>query len=356
MTGSSQAHPIRYLSDYASGHDNNFTLLRFIAALLVLVTHSFALTGSPEPLRESLGVTWGSIAVDVFFVTSGFLVTGSLLYRKNLPEFLAARALRIFPALWVSLALTALVLGLFFTSLAPDAFFTDIQTWKFLVRNAILFKGIAWELPGTFADNPAKNAVNGSLWSLPEEIRMYLVLAGLWLSTSLFRIDRIRWVSIACVVLAIVAVGLGVTVYRNGAQSNLALLGAMFFSGAALRILSNRIRISQSLVAVIVIALVLAAWMDRDVFGVLYRLTLPYLVLFLALVPAGKIRNFNKLGDYSYGLYIYAFPVQQGIAQLWHNINPYEMMLMSFPVTLIFAIASWHMIEQRALLFKGKFR
>lgn len=83
----------RHLSDYTRGRDNNFNLLRLLAASLMLITHSFALSighGEAEPLRASLGTTWGAIAVDVFFVTSGFLVTASsLLYRRCLREFVA---------------------------------------------------------------------------------------------------------------------------------------------------------------------------------------------------------------------------------------------------------------------------
>lgn len=84
------------LSNFTQGKDNNFNLIRMIAALAVLVTHSFALaigTQDAEPFRQSLGMTMGAIAVDVFFVTSGFLVTASLLTRQNTIEFIWARAL-----------------------------------------------------------------------------------------------------------------------------------------------------------------------------------------------------------------------------------------------------------------------
>ena len=97
------------LSDFTSGRDNNFNLIRIIAALAVLVTHSFALatgTSAAEPFQKTLGMTIGSIAVDIFFITSGFLVTGSLLTRKSFIDFIEfvwARVLRIFPALLVML-------------------------------------------------------------------------------------------------------------------------------------------------------------------------------------------------------------------------------------------------------------
>jgi peptidoglycan/LPS O-acetylase OafA/YrhL len=120
------------LAELARGTDNNFNLLRMGAALAVLITHSFALaigTGDAEPLRGSLGMTLGSISVDIFFITSGFLVTGSLLTRQNLIEFIWARVLRIFPALIAMLGLTVFGLGCFFTSLPLSSYLADTKTF-----------------------------------------------------------------------------------------------------------------------------------------------------------------------------------------------------------------------------------
>ena len=119
------------LSDFTQGRDNNFNLIRIVAALAVLVTHSFALTvgsGNAEPLRASLGMTMGSIAVDVFFIASGFLVTASLLNRQSAIDFIWARVLRIFPALSVMLFLTVFGLGAFFTSLPAPSYFANPGT------------------------------------------------------------------------------------------------------------------------------------------------------------------------------------------------------------------------------------
>jgi len=273
----------KYFHDYAIGHNNNFNLLRFVAASLVLVTHSFAIStgrSDSEPLRTALGITLGSVAVDIFYIASGYLVTSSLLFRKNLREFIFARALRIFPGLWVSLAVTTLAIGLWFTSFSFTAFFSDPGTWKFLVRNAVLISGLVWTLPGAFFGNPGL-AVNGSLWSLPVEIKMYLVLAAIWIGLGLLRLDKARWLSAACVSIAVVGTGLSLIYFLDGAQSGLIYLGAMFFSGAAVRVLQNRIRASHAFAFILVIALLVAAVQHRIAFDILYRLSLPYLVIFL---------------------------------------------------------------------------
>ena len=132
------------LSHLSQGRDNNFNLIRIVAALVVLVTHSFALVG------ESIGMTIGLIAVDVFFIVSGFLVTASLLTRQSTIEFLWARALRIFPALLVMLLLTVFVLGPFFTSLPLSSYFSDRTTYDYLLKCSTLFTGVVYKLPGVF--------------------------------------------------------------------------------------------------------------------------------------------------------------------------------------------------------------
>ena len=173
------------LSSYSQGRDNNFNLIRIIAALAVLVTHSFAVaigSGDAEPFRGSLGMTMGSIAVDVFFITSGFLVTSSLLNRQSTIEFVWARVLRIFPALLAMLLLTVFALGVFLTSLPISAYFSLPMTYIYLAKNATLLMGVAYNLPGVFDSNPYKSAVNGSLWTMPHEVRMYAILTIVWIA------------------------------------------------------------------------------------------------------------------------------------------------------------------------------
>src|SRR6185437_175290 len=157
------------LGDVAHGRNNNFNLLRFCAAFAVLISHSFALaigSVSAEPMRHTLGLTWAYIAVDVFFLTSGFLVTASLLNRRSAVGFALARALRIFPALWVMLALTVLGVGLAVTSSSAHGYLTARETWRYLIKNAILFRGMVPDLPGVFSSNPYRSVVNASLWTL----------------------------------------------------------------------------------------------------------------------------------------------------------------------------------------------
>ena len=153
------------LADLAKGRDNNFNLIRFIAASLVLFSHSYPLAmgnGFPEPLSNSLGTSWGSIAVDVFFVASGFFIAASFSLKSSFKSFAMARILRIYPALIITTLLTVFVLGPLFTSLSLFDYFSHSQTYQYLIKNTTLLTGIEYYLPGVFTDTPYNQAVNGS--------------------------------------------------------------------------------------------------------------------------------------------------------------------------------------------------
>jgi len=120
---------------------------------------------------------WGGIALDVFFITSGFLITSSYFSRNNLFLFVWARILRIYPALIVATLFCVFIVGLTFTTLSVWEYLSSGQTLKFFLKNSTLFFGVEGALPGVFANIPWKTTVNGSLWTLPYEITMYLLLA-----------------------------------------------------------------------------------------------------------------------------------------------------------------------------------
>ncbi len=350
----------------AQGRDNNFNLIRIFAALAVMVTHSFAIvtgTGQAEPLRNAYGMTLGTIAVDVFFITSGFLITASLLNRKNIIEFVWARVLRIYPALWVMLLLTVLVLGPCMTSIPAHAYFTSPKVYHYLEKCATLVTGIVWGLPGVFVHNPYSGAVNSSLWSMPYEIRMYAILALTWVGFKFMPTIRHRLFDLTVVSSALLAGLYILAKYFFGHRpphfelhDDLIFPGLffMFFTGAALYVLKEKIIVSHRIAAVLALGL-LAALINRDAFFAVYILTLAYLVLYLAYVPGGLIRNYNKLGDYSYGMYIYAFPVQQTVVALIPGQSIVVTTLISMLITLFLAVLSWHYLERRALGLKTAF-
>lgn len=341
-----------------AGRSNNFNLIRFLAALTVLVAHSYPLAGAAEiePLRGRFGMSIGTMAVDVFFVTSGFLVTESLLRTRDAMTFITHRALRIYPALIVSALIVTYLLGPVVTTARLGEYFQNSNTHHYFLKSATLLTGIGWVLPGVFETNPFRAIVNGSLWTLPYEIEMYGVLLLLWLAVAVVPRSDLRLRYFVYVVGFLVAVcALPSVVMRStyGATAPFATLAYMFFSGSILYLLREQVSLSWVPVLLAgLVALPCVLWRQTSVFQLTYAIMLPYVVIFVALVPSGKIRLFNRLGDYSYGLYIYAFPIQQAFAHAIPGIAPRELLFSSVIVALLVAVASWHLIERPALVLK----
>jgi peptidoglycan/LPS O-acetylase OafA/YrhL len=330
--------------------------MRIIAALGVLLSHSFALvtgSGAAEPLRSQLGMTLGTMAVDIFFITSGFLVTGSLLSRQSTIEFIAARLLRIFPALLIMTFITVFIIGPYFTSIDIYSYFFDKVTFNYFFKNITLIFGIAYELPGVFEQLPFKKAVNGSLWTLPAELGMYVALLGIWISLSLVRRRRV-----ALFRALILLIGTGalmvffVSHFYYHSERNIFRLVYVFFLGSAFYVLKNHIYLSSKVFVSLVLILALST-MNRDSFFMTYYLVLAYLIFWFAYIPSGLIRIFNQAGDYSYGIYIYAFVLQQCVMASVSNLSAIQLFGWSSLLTFIFAFFSWHFIEKRALFYKG---
>ncbi len=342
------------LLDRMHGRDNNLNLLRMAAATMVLVSHSFALTTGPkgyEPWRETYGTTPGAVAVEIFFIVSGMLLTFSLLQRRSTWGFIRARALRIYPGLLVAVALTVFVLGPIFTTLDLASYFQNRTTWKHLITNGLAFMNLEFTLPGVFQNNVWPSAVNGSLWTLRSELTAYAVLLAAWVLSSLiggakvFRAATVL-IFIGCLGWRVVHLG------SEPLENDVMRLFLAFFAGGAMCIFGHRIRLWTWLFGLAVGAVLVGVFVP-SIFPWTYTISLPFIVAWLAYVPEGAMRNYNRLGDYSYGTYIYAFPMQQILAHLVPGISAIGMMAGAMLLTLLFAVASWHLIEKPASRWRG---
>lgn len=334
---------------------NNLDLVRFVAAALVLVSHSYTLTGyGGEPALFAYG-TLGGLAVVVFFLISGFLVTASWQRNPHLLAFARNRALRIMPALVVVVLLCVLVLGPWLTTLPLGEYLVHPQTRQYLAN--VTFTRLHYALPGVFADNPYANAVNGSLWTLPIEVAMYVGVALLALSGLLRRS--------AVLVLAIV---LGVAWFGGGKDwidgaaphlprvlppSPVVQLGLWFWTGSVLWLFRDHVRYRGWIALLLLIA---ARLVQGTLPGaLLLHVALPYAVFWFAQADLGQLRRFGRHGDFSYGMYLYAFPVQQTIAHFGGARWPFPVYIaVCLATTLVCAVASWHWIEAPALRLKHR--
>jgi peptidoglycan/LPS O-acetylase OafA/YrhL len=333
---------------------NNFDLLRFVAATLVLVDHSAPLTGRPGHPGPFGYETLGAFALAVFFIISGFLVAASWERAPRLGAFTAKRALRIVPAYAVVVAFAALLLGPLVTELSPRAYFQHPQTWMYF-RN-LTFVELHFSLPGVFANNTYPHAVNGSIWSLPIEVAMYIALAALGCIGLMTR----AVVAVLVAALAVVWFGWGSEVMAApplyfdilpaGHTLHLAL---WFFAGSAFWLWREHIRYRTDVAAAL---LVLLWWTEGTRTGmVLVHAAFPYLVIWAAQLNVGWMHRFGRGGDFSYGMYLYAFPLQQTLAWVGGAAWPHAAYLAaSFLLCLSCAVASWHGIERPALRLKPR--
>ena len=332
------------------GRTNHFNLIRVLAAVGVLYSHSFALTGHAEPLIG--GRTPGFYCVAVFFSISGFLITKSWLRLPSVTAYLRNRCLRIYPGLWLAVAFTVLVIGPWVTTLRLSDYFLSFRFWAYLVGNSSLLR-VVHQLPGVFSESPHQSA-NGSLWTLPYEVICY---AAILAAGVLSRKHPRRFVILIGATLALALAVAFIAALPAGARGirmplvveRLAQLLPYFLVGALVTGAATRVRtFAPWLVLGLAGAVALG---NPGLLALTLPLTIPPLVIVLAHLPSRVFQRYNQLGDYSYGVYLYAFPIQQVVALWMKDCQPWQNVLYSLPPTLAFAFASWHLLESRALMF-----
>ena len=199
---------------------------------------------------------------------------------------------------------------------------------------------------------PLKGEFNGSLWTLPIEFRLYLYLAAGWLVFALLPAIRVRALAL---IVALAAAAFLVTIVRgrlSGAAFNAANIRIfMFLAGSGLYLWRDRVPLNRAFLFAALAALLLASF-DKSAFFVAYALLLAPLVLHLAYLPKGRVRAFNRSGDFSYGVYIWAFPIQQTLAYLFPGIPLVALIAVAAVLTVAVAALSWFLIEERALALK----
>jgi peptidoglycan/LPS O-acetylase OafA/YrhL len=330
---------------------NNFDATRLLAALSVVFSHSFLIAEGSEANEPFALITGnqcilGLVGVFVFFIISGYLVTGSFCRRAALGHFGLRRTLRIYPALVVNVLVCAVLLGPVVSTLPLGAYLTGPELPDFCRKVLTLDPG-PLHLPGVlFADNSVGLLINGSLWTLRYEAMMYLMIMLLG-AAQLLRLP----VAVALTLLGIAAVGFERTLTPFGDLGEWAWFLGFFASGMAICFLGERIVFSGRYALLALAALVLFAWLGR--FIMLFPLAGAYLVIWFARRYDPWLDYSRYAGDLSYGLYIYGWPSEQlvmwlsgGRAAWW------QVFLGSLAIALPAAWLSWHGIEKWALRWR----
>ena len=343
-------HGLPTLASRCEGRENNLNFLRMILASIVLISHSWAIARGPaelEPLAAYFGITLGTFGVYGFFLLSGILVTQSFFRRHDLAMFIAARGLRIYPGLATTLIISTFILGPFITTLPIAEYFAAPQTWLFVLHNLSLVK-MQNGLPGVFEHVPFGQAVNGSLWTLFYEVTCYALLA-IAAALGVFRNFRVTLVTLA---FAGIMFFIG-NCFKSDLGIRLAYfedLAPFFVLGIAVYILRSHLRLSVT-VAILAMMLTVPAALITGLMPPML-IAASYAIFTFGYQKTPILSLYNRLGDYSYGTYIYAFPVQQTLAHILPGIPPVKLAVAALPITLFLAVLSWRFVERPALALK----
>lgn len=331
------------------GHGNNWTLLRILMAMAVLVGHAM-IVGSRDLSAEPM--VYGSfsisyMAVNAFFIASGFLVTASIMHRQNLVSFVSARVLRIYPALIVHVAIVAIVVGLANTTLPAWQYLQSGEVWAQFPK-VLSFADTDFILPGVFASNHEPYA-SAPLWTLRYEVLAY---AATGMAFTIGLMGR-RWmIAVPFVGASLAMIVLTVSGAAETIPTTLGLcLRFAVPYGLGALIWAYREDLPLRIWALPV--MLLAAYVSRDwiVAEVMMNLAVGYTIFWMAY--AGRPIADAKLPDISYGLYIWHWPILQWMAAKSPDWGVWELTLGALALTPVVAYASWHWVEKPMLARKG---
>ncbi len=322
---------------------NNFNLLRLVLALLVIVSHSFALVDGPDTTREPLrrlfdSLSLGEAAVDGFFLLSGYLILQSWVSDPRPWPFLKKRLLRIYPGFIAASLACAFIVG----PLGADAaaYFADFQALPFL--DSVLFLNIP-VLPPVFADSHFPS-INGSMWSISKEFGCYLFVLAAGVAGAL----RLRHCCLAATALVLATI-----VWRKLGHGDVGDLRLASFFLCGMCYYQYRERIPQlgslALGAAVLALLSLYSWRASEL---VLATAGGYALLYAATRHAPQVARFNRLPDVSYGVYLYGWPAQKLL--LWHDpaLSPWAVALLASLAAVAAGTASWYLVEKPALRFR----
>lgn len=326
---------------------NNFDALRLIAAWSVLFSHQFPVIGLPYPDFINIPMVGGA-AVMAFFTISGYLVTLSWWNQSAFWSFAGKRLLRLWPALCVVSLVCIFIVGARFTTLPADAYWSSRGTWDYLGN--LVFR-IHYPLPGVFEQHPLPNTVNGPLWTIPIEATCYAVLAIAGLLGLLK--SRHGWAAI-CAAYLFWFLGSQTMDLRGAMQHQLEFPAYFAFGSliASFNAVFLRHRLAFSSLATVVALLAYSLGFKYSAL----LLWLPAILISIGTTSWPVLSQAGRFGDVSYGMYLYAFPIQQSVYALWPSLRFSASLALVTALTLLAAWLSWQLVEAPTLRLKRYLR
>ncbi len=341
--------------DETHGVGRGFDFLRIALSFAILAWHAIVISyGFPAEAamwRTPLG-TLAAALLPVFFALSGFLVMGSALRVGSLSTFLGFRMLRIVPALSTEVLLGAVLVGGIATTLPAHEYFLSAGFFRYLQN---ILGHVSFFLPGVFEGNP-EDTVNASLWTIPPEIFCYLFI-GLMILSGAYR-NRVAYVAVAAILVAVNLLADNAFVREAGPRATGVLhqyhLFLCFVLGNIFYLWRHRIPRAGWLFALSAVA----SFVMLQVPGLtnIALVTLTYCILYLGTTALPRLPLLSR-GDYSYGVYLYGYPVQQLVTMFFPNWHVWWFnILLSLPISLLLAAFSWHVVEKPALRLKDRLK
>ena len=337
-------------------HNNNFNFLRLVGAALVIFSHCYYVTGKSisEPVNVVMGgrLEASGFGLCIFFFISGFFVTKSACTSKNISLFLKKRIFRIYPALITIVLLTVFFLGPFFTSLSSGTYFSNRETWLYLfTATAIRIRN---NLPGVFTEPGFFiGSVNASLWTIALEIFLYASIALFLVSNLIKKRCLFALLSAAIVLTCFLSLLL---------NPGMDFFYVKYFNLVGIFYLGSFVYISSATKKQVLFILIFSLLMYSPVYFINeYTLKADFLLLVIVSLTVYFIGFAKKIplrvdNDISYGLYIFAFPIQQAVFKLTHfNPSISLQLALTFAITVPLAFLSWLFIEKPFINLNRKF-
>lgn len=320
--------------------NNNFGLIRLITASLVILNHSTAIFPNGYHTPET-----GYLRLWIFFFLSGLFITSSFSNSKTYSSFVIMRICRLWPALIVCTFLTVFLMGPIVTSVSLEQYFKSDLTWKYLLSNSVIFN-IKYFLPGVFTANYFREVVNNPLWTIPMELKCY----GIIFVLGFLGFFKRKWT---------VLLGFGIIImYLFNTKmnfweitSNSIVLYILFMLGSISYFFRKYIYIDYRISVLLLSVLSVVYYFS---FSEILLVPITQLALIYTSLTLGASSVFKKIklpGDYSYGMYIYGFLVQQTIAHYLPQISALASVVLTMPILVVLGAISWHLIENPSLKF-----
>lgn len=339
---------------YIQERNNNFNILRFIAAIFVLVGHMYYITGSVPFVVYGQAVS--TIGVKILFLLSGYFITISYLSDdtpRHLIRYAVKRIFRIFPAL-IFVVVASMVIGSFVSTLSFHDYWANSHTWRYL--DNILMKP-RYDLPGVFTDNPYPNAVNGSLWTMPVELFMYVCVPLFCLFHARFKTLPgsgiiLLFLSVTALRFALPAMGITrIVVYGTDWCAALAIL-PYYLSGCCYAVFRTYKQLWNMQLAAFLMFILGCCHPGFIMNELLFLAIFPYFIFSFGCCEKPLFAAWFRKYDLSYGMYLWGFPVQQLLIHCFHNsISFIEYLIFTILIVISVSFISFILVEKRMIIY-----